>query len=152
MFYEFNIPIEPVAKGRPRFAMRGKYATAYTPEKTRKYESDIKYFVAQNWKREPLTGPLSIVANFYFLRPKSVSAKARPYHVVKPDCSNLCKALEDSLNKILFHDDSQIIQLIVHKHYASRASIHLCVAEVGDHHKGEDSGGRSSSKQNVQNQ
>ena len=32
----------PIGKGRPRFAKRGKFVSTYTPTKTRDYESLIK--------------------------------------------------------------------------------------------------------------
>ena len=37
----FTVYGEPVAKGRPRFSTRGKFPIAYTPEKTKTYESEV---------------------------------------------------------------------------------------------------------------
>ena len=38
----FTIPGSPVGKGRPRVSVRGGYAHAYTPEKTRTYEARVR--------------------------------------------------------------------------------------------------------------
>ena len=37
----FTVEGTPVGKGRPKFARRGNFVTAYTPTKTRTYESLI---------------------------------------------------------------------------------------------------------------
>ncbi len=37
----FTVYGHPVAKGRPRFSTRGKFPVAYTPEKTKTYESEV---------------------------------------------------------------------------------------------------------------
>ena len=42
-----NFAGEPVAKGRPRFASIGGKPRAFTPAKTRKYESALQYAAQQ---------------------------------------------------------------------------------------------------------
>ena len=37
----FTIYGHPVAKGRPRFSTRGKFPVAFTPEKTKTYETEV---------------------------------------------------------------------------------------------------------------
>ena len=129
MKYEFTIPITPVAKGRARFDSRTK--RTYTPTKTRKAEQDIRYFLDMQWKgKAPLTGALCLIVTFFFLRPKSVSAKKRPHHIVKPDASNLLKVVEDSGNGLLWCDDSQIIMALCHKEYGDTEGIQFSVEEV----------------------
>jgi Holliday junction resolvase RusA-like endonuclease len=41
MQINFAVYGEPVPKGRPRFSTRGKFPVAYTPEKTKNYESEV---------------------------------------------------------------------------------------------------------------
>ena len=55
----FTIYGEPVPKGRPRFSTRGKFPVAYTPEKTKIYESDVGMMAkAAMGASEPLEGAL----------------------------------------------------------------------------------------------
>ena len=60
-----------------------------------------------------ITGPLVLSGLFLFPRPKRLLWKRRPMpRVIKqgtPDPTNLMKAAEDSANRILWKDDSQII-------------------------------------------
>jgi len=112
---EFSVflPFEPVAKGRPRLSKYG----AYTPEKTRKAELNIKIFL--QIKKAPLfESPVALELLFKMKRPKSVSKKKRPEHTVKPDLSNLIKLVEDAANRILYNDDSQILEIKARKEYA----------------------------------
>lgn len=56
-----EIPGEPVAQGRPRFARRGKYVSTYDPPKSRAYKRKVaKHAHASMTSREPLTGPLEV--------------------------------------------------------------------------------------------
>lgn len=129
MSYEFDIPISPVAKGRPRFDRRT--GIVYTPSKTRSAETNLKFFLARQWGRDPpLEGPLEVKIVFSFLRPESVSEKKRPFHTVKPDCSNLVKVIEDAGNKLIWRDDSLIFSLKIIKQYAETESIHMTVKEL----------------------
>lgn len=127
MHYEFTIPLEPVAKGRPRFAKGG---IAYTPSKTRKAEQELRFFLSKEFNRPPLDGPLRVFARFTFTRPKSVSESKRPHMQVKPDLSNIWKTIEDAGNDLIWCDDALIVSATVEKNYGPQSSIYLHVVEV----------------------
>ena len=113
---KFTIHADPVAQGRPRFANRGKFVTVYDDKKSK----DWKVFVAAEAKSrgyKPLEGPLRMVLTFQLHRPKS-APKSRIWPIVKPDLSNYIKGIEDALNEICYHDDSQIVVLESRKEYA----------------------------------
>lgn len=122
MIYQFNIPIEPVAKGRPRFSRRG---FCYTPTKTRNYESDLKDMLKFKLKsRDLYDKPISLTLNFFILKPKSVK---REYPCVKPDIDNYVKAFLDAANGVIFHDDGQIISLTASKRYHEKPGIDVYI-------------------------
>ena len=127
MNFEFTIPLEPVAKGRPRFSKR---SGVYTPSKTRKAEQDLRYFLSKEFSRPPLEGPVRIFARFTFVRPKSVSEHKRPYMQTRPDISNVWKTIEDAGNNLIWRDDALIICATVEKSYGRQACIYLHVSEV----------------------
>lgn len=134
--FSLFIPIEPVSKLRAR-VVAGR---AFTPEKTRRFEAQLKIFVIRHLNlvcaKEkldfPWNEPLKLEIVFKVSRPKSVK---RNFPTVKPDGSNLLKAVEDALNTILWHDDAQIITWNLAKRYAENkksVGIHLTVSKVSE--------------------
>lgn len=119
--FAFSIPMEPVAKGRPRMTKSGH---AFTPMKTRTAEGTIKYFAARaiGENRMPLfDGPVEVSVSFVFPRPTSVK---RRLHSVKPDLDNLVKSM-DALNGMTWVDDSQIQFLTAQKLYGETGLIKI---------------------------
>lgn len=97
----FSFDLKPVAKGRPRAVVRGKFATFYTPKTTREYEAAIKAACLEemstyNWMKK--IGPeyrVSVAINFY-------------WNKTRGDLDNLAKSILDAMNGVCFEDDSQI--------------------------------------------
>jgi Holliday junction resolvase RusA-like endonuclease len=120
----FRVDGTPVPKGRPRFAKRGKFTTAYTPKTTLQYED----LIADGAKRamgasEPLEVALEVFFYFSMPIPKSYSKKRteaclsgleRP---MKKDLDNLIKSVSDGMNKIIYKDDGQIVTIHATKVY-----------------------------------
>lgn len=121
---QFSIPGKPVGKGRPRFAVRGKFVQAYTPETTASFENLVKLCWQQSGC-EKLEGEITAVICAYFPIPKSTSKKKRAEMAVKhtgcttkPDADNIAKIVLDALNKMAYDDDSQVTRLLVKKGYS----------------------------------
>jgi Holliday junction resolvase RusA-like endonuclease len=123
-----TVPGVPVAKGRPKITTRGKFARAYTPAKTRRYEDLIKIAATDVMQDcPPIEGALVLTVTAYVAMPKSLSKKARlealdgiRKPVTRPDADNYAKAALDGCNGVLFRDDSQVTDLIVRKRYSER--------------------------------
>lgn len=120
----------PLGKGRPRF-MRAT-GHAYTPEKTRNFESNL-LLAAQDVMagRVPMEGPLSVRVQAYLPIPKSWSKKKQAGALLgairptsKPDWENLAKML-DAFNKIVWCDDSQVVDGFVCKRYSDRPRLRV---------------------------
>ena len=110
----FEFEHEPVAKGRPRVTRTGH---AFTPAKTRKAEDAFKRMATERMEGDPLTGPIEVEIHLFFKRPKSNKSNA---HVQRPDLDNAAKLILDSCNGIVWVDDSQITDLIVHKRWIDK--------------------------------
>ena len=131
------LPGEPVAKGRPRFTMRGGYARAYTPDKTREYEARLTEAGRDAMAgAEPLEGPLSLIMHVRL----PIPASWKPAHKVsaetggtrptsKPDWDNYAKCC-DALNGVVWCDDSQIVQATVVKMYSAEPGITVEVEAI----------------------
>jgi Holliday junction resolvase RusA-like endonuclease len=113
---------------------------AYTPSKTRRYEDLIRLEGGRAMEgRELLAGPLAVEVRAYLAIPQSkskawkagaLSGEVRP--TTRPDCDNFAKVV-DGLNGIAWHDDAQIVSLLVEKHYSQRPRLELTATEIDAH-------------------
>jgi Holliday junction resolvase RusA-like endonuclease len=126
---EFAIPIKPQGKARHRSMIRGGKIATYNTKKATTYEAAIREYVRSKYDGDPLEGPLIVSIYAWFKKPKS-SRLTHPS--VKPDADNIAKAVLDSLNGILWHDDKQVCQLSIHKVYADRDAIELEVCRMSE--------------------
>ena len=114
----FEIPGDPVAKGRPRMVKRGKWHKPFTPKATLDFENRVR-FAAVNAGVVLLKGPVELTAQFLFACPKSRYRKRehrpREHRTQKPDLDNLMKSLMDGLNGIAYVDDSQVVRMVPEK-------------------------------------
>lgn len=85
----------------------------------------------------PLEGPLRLVIEFRFTRPKghlgakgNVKASAPRYPAVTPDTTKLVRALEDSLSGTVWYDDAQVVRQTASKDYAERNEAVVTVSEM----------------------
>ena len=120
---------EPVPKGRPRVANRGPFPTIYTDPKTRAAEKAFQEQARKFVPAKPLEGPLKVTVKFFKEKPKSYS-KTIVHWTKKPDLDNLLKLALDSMNKIFFIDDAQIVEIICSKHYDSSPRTEIFIEEA----------------------
>ena len=136
----FKVDGTPVPKGRARYARRGNFISTYTPEKTRTYETLIKEAAIEAMgASEPLETPVSLYLYIRVPIPKSCTKKrleaidnGSEKPTKKPDASNILKSVEDGMNGVVYHDDSQIINIHVSKVYSSLPGVNICVKECLD--------------------
>ena len=125
---KFTVKGLPVAKGRPRFAMRGKFATIYTPKKTKDAEENFLAQAVKYAPKKPLEGPLSVIMQIYKPKPKSKPKKIF-FWTTKPDLDNFIKIL-DALNGVFWLDDSQIVEIRAKKYYGEPARTEIQIFEL----------------------
>lgn len=131
----FVIPGVPVGKGRPKFAKRGNFTVAYTPEKTASYENLVKVKAEEAMQgRQIIEGAAGIKIRLFVAPPSSWSNKKRMaalngeiYPTSKPDADNVIKGIFDAMNDIVWRDDKQVVDLQVSKRYdeTPRASVEV---------------------------
>jgi len=102
----FVVPGEPLGKMRPRFRRAGAHVSTYTPAKTRDYEASIAAaadVAATNQGYEhPERGWYEMEVLVY-----------RTHERKGSDVDNVGKAVADSLNGVLWRDDSELRQVTV---------------------------------------
>lgn len=132
-----TIPGEPVAQGRPRFSTQHGFVRAYDPLKSRNYKEHVRTHALAKIQQRFL-GPLVMKVDIYRSIPKSWSKKkqdgAEQGHIkptLKPDVDNYVKAIKDALNGIAYVDDSQVVVLMISKHYGREPRVEIVIEEDG---------------------
>jgi Holliday junction resolvase RusA-like endonuclease len=119
MTQTFTILGDPRPQGRPRFTRIDGFVKAYDPKESREYKQTLAaQLAAQSPEFIEQGKAVSIYVEFIFARPKSLPKRVED-HVKKPDLDNLIKALKDAAKGILWHDDSQVVQLSARKVYGA---------------------------------
>ena len=128
MTLSFTVPGEPVPQPRARVTTRGGFGRAYTPSShpIHAYRQAIAAAARQAGAKPTDREPLTLVIEFIFTRPKSHltrqgEVRSNAPRLPRPDASNGLKGVEDSLNGVAYHDDSQIGLLVVAKRYGREA-------------------------------
>ncbi len=86
-----------------------------SPQKT--WQAAVQFVLGEEWAGPPLDEAVAVTLAFGFQRPKSVTAKKRPHHTVKPDVDKLARGCLDAMTGIVFRDDSQVAVLMSSKSY-----------------------------------
>lgn len=130
---KFVIEGQPVGKGRPRFARRGKFVQTYNPQKTQDYEKEVVVAFLRQCKdvADKCYGKEVKMKIWAYFEPiKSISKKK--YNELigqavtkKPDWDNIGKIISDSLNGVAYKDDSQISSVEVYKRYDHTARVEV---------------------------
>ena len=134
----FTVPGQPVAKGRPKAARRGKFITMYTPEKTANYESLVAHIAHLAMSgRTLINGPVSVDLDIRLQIPHSWSKKkqcAAAEGIIaatkKPDADNVEKILFDGMNGVVWNDDVQVVKVTKRKRYAETPGVVVIVREL----------------------
>ena len=115
------IVVEGKIKGKARPRFNTKTGRAFTPGDTITYENWIKCCY-QEQDGKFIDGPVSVRIEVYYKIPKSYTKKrvqairdGVEMPLKKPDSDNIAKIVLDSLNKIAFDDDAQVVELTVVK-------------------------------------
>jgi Holliday junction resolvase RusA-like endonuclease len=133
----FTVPGEPVAKGRARFARKGKHVTTYTPEKTVNYETLVRLAAHQAMDGQPpFARPVSLLVQIWVSVPTSWSNKRRDLALrgfigatKKPDADNVLKAIKDGMNGVVYVDDARVTSIKLSKQYGEIPRVEVRASE-----------------------
>lgn len=129
----------PVAKGRPRFTSRGEgRSVAYTPSKTRHYETALQYAASQVMgAQQLLIGPVSLsvvarvpIPSSWSLKKQEQARRGEIQPTKRPDADNFLKIAQDALSAVVFADDAQICFAMVSKVYSDKPGLRIEVAPI----------------------
>ena len=133
---EIRLDGDPVAKGRHRHRLNAKTGKVFTHSdpKTARFEDRLAWAAQVIMAGRPLlTGPLVVIVDAYRAVPASwskkrqtaaLSGELRP--ITTPDWDNYGKIV-DALNRVVWVDDSQIVDGRARKFYSDRPRIEIRV-------------------------
>lgn len=119
MTQTFSLPVQPVAKGRPRVVrLKNGASHSFTPDKTVDAEERIRWHLReQGAVLYPAGVALDVTMVFHCPRPKTLPKKVT-HNVKRADLDQYCKLLMDALNGIVYPDDAQVVTIRARKVYA----------------------------------
>lgn len=122
---QFEIPGDVQPQQRPKFSRLGKHVTVRDPKESKDYKAFVRLIASQHAPENLITEDIKLTIDVYRKIPKSFSKKKRQMALngeirptTKPDIDNLAKGIKDGLSKVLWHDDSQVIELTARKWYS----------------------------------
>lgn len=107
LLFTLDIDIDPQAKQRPRMNMRT--GMVYTPKETRNAERVLRDLFKVEGPKTPTTHDVELTLDF-----RVGPSRARP------DIDNFAKLVMDAGNGVLWHDDRQVVWLLVELERDSR--------------------------------
>jgi len=130
MKYSFTFPFRPQPWSAPRVCRNGHVYSKNGP-----FIAKVREILLAKGPLHKLTGPLHLKVKFFFAPPVSWSKVKKNNHlgrahIVKPDCSNLVKLVEDAIKSVLFTDDAQIAKISAQKVYDLESRIEIEVTEI----------------------
>lgn len=133
----FEVPGEPVGKGRPRFS----HGKVYTPVKTRDYEAQMRH-IYLNEVNYLFEGYVKVKMTCYYGIAKSDSKKKKAQKLSgelrpskKPDLDNCLKTL-DSLNGVAFKDDAFVVEMTAVKYFSDNPRVVIEIEDLNELEKG----------------
>lgn len=132
------IVVEGKIKGKQRPRFNTKTGRAFTPNDTVSYEKMVRHCYMQQCG-EYLNGAVRATIYMYFKIPKSYTKKrvaaireGLEYPMKTPDVDNCSKIILDSLNKVAYDDDQQVVELSVLKRWTEEEErIEFLLEEIG---------------------
>jgi len=136
----FVVPGEAKSQLRPRAYIRkgpNPQIGVYDPKESREYKSFFKLCAAQVAPETLIEGPVEVEVIEYRSIPKSMPKYKRKmieegklFPTKKPDVDNIIKIVFDSLNKLIWQDDSQVYKLTVTKLYSDQPRVEVKIKEI----------------------
>ena len=137
MELRFTVHGEPKGKGRPGF--NTKTGHAITPKDTAIYENLVRmeYLNQCGETKFPDDAMLDMRIKAYYTIPPSRPKKKKELMragiirpTKKPDMDNCIKIIADALNKIAYHDDTQIVDCQVRKFYSDDPRVEVRILDI----------------------
>jgi Holliday junction resolvase RusA-like endonuclease len=116
-FFVAGTPKAMQTSARKRVPVGGGKFTHLPEKRNAEWGLLVGYTGRQHAPGLPLTGPIRLAVTFYVVRPASANKRVL-WPLKRPDVDNLVHKLTDQWNGVFWHDDSQIVELVIRKRFA----------------------------------
>lgn len=115
-------------------------------KKLKPWQKEVKRQVLEQLGGQKLLldGPLAVRFRFYLARPQGhygtgsnalrIKDSAPALPIVRPDVLKLSRGVEDALTDIVWHDDAQIVDEYLEKHYGDPERVEIEVEQIAERH------------------
>lgn len=136
---QFTIPGKIRGKSRPRAFRRGGFIRIHPTDQDISYENWVRTCYLNEFDQKPHSGALSVEIEVSMPIPKSYSVKKRNQALSgeirptkKPDNDNIEKIICDSLNKIAYNDDKQIVESTCIKIFGEKEGVFVTIRKIAE--------------------
>lgn len=142
-----EIPLEPYAQERPRFARAGRHVKTYDSAKSKAWKAAARIYMRAAIVQQH-TGPggnaripvfaagvvVGVRLKFFFALPESAHRMKKPppaqWHIGRMDWDNLSKCACDAANTLLWADDRQVAYAEIFKIRVAQGDSYSVVVEA----------------------
>lgn len=127
MEVNFTVLGKPKGKQRPRLCKIKGRNIAYTPKQTIEYEKLVKASyttVSKVFFEKDIPLEINITAFF------NGKFSYNEWITKKPDADNVIKIILDGLNKVAYHDDSQVCKIYFEKKYSELPRVEVKIKNL----------------------
>lgn len=136
---QVNFEVKGKVKAKQSFKI-GQNGFKYTPADVIEYANYVRMSFINKYPAWDITQfadkPLTSEITVYMPIPKSYSKKKQEQAltgqvspIVKPDCDNIAKNINDALNGVVYPDDKQIVKLVVKKLYSENERVEIFITD-----------------------
>lgn len=137
---ELAVAGTPRGKGRPRFVRAT--GRAHTDARTERAEADVRLAWIEQGPgavRFADYAALRVEVDVILERPRGhfrtngelgAAGLRAPYPTRKPDADNVAKLVVDSLNRVAYRDDAQVVELVVRKRWGDREQVRVVLERL----------------------
>ena len=127
--------LPPKPQQQTRFYARGGRCFGADPSKS--YKEQIQWQIRPSSPAHPLEGPIQLDISFFIPIPSNTSKKSKTQMingmilpVKRPDIDNLAYIVTNAMKSIVYADDSQIVDMSLHKRYGEIPKTVIKVIEI----------------------
>lgn len=125
--FAVDLPFKPIPKGRPRVC-NGR---AYTPKRTKSFETDVGVIVRCKMNQlgiKKFKEGVSVCVIFNFKTTKETLVGSFN-HTTTSDLDNLVKSVLDAMNGIVYDDDRQVFHIEAYKRWSTEDGVNLRISD-----------------------
>lgn len=121
----------------PKAQKQTKFARGHTYDPSKKEKELVRWQIMPYAPKQPFEGAVEVDITFFMPIPKGTSCVLMKqminnvmYHVKRPDIDNLSYLVVNAMKGLIYDDDSQIVDLHLHKRFSETPKTVVKIMEL----------------------